>query len=213
WLLHLRLPGVMILCLAMISLSSQGYAQETQQSEEDFLAGVAAYETGNYGDAVLAFQKSFFKKRRPNLAFNIAMSYERLKDLESAIGWYKQYRSLRTIDELGINRRIASLEAMSVKLPTASKALAKSKDISAEVNPFKATALGVGVVGLATASILGSMATYYSGRSAETSDFKRQGVYARNADTYAFTTDITLLLSLAGLVYGGTDLFDTSTAD
>ena len=136
-----------------------------------------------------------------------------MKDLESAVDWYKQYRRLRSIDELGINRRIASLEGMNANNLRTDPKSSQSVNLEADINPFKATALGVGVVGLATASILGSMASYYAGRSAETSDLKRQGVYARNADTYAFTTDVTLLLSVAGLVYGGSALLDTSTTD
>ena len=208
-----RYPRSLGILFIILLSSSSSLAQDSRQAEEDFLTGVAAYETGNYEDAVLAFQKSFLKKRRPNLAFNIAMSYERLQDLESAIGWYKQYRKLRSIDELGINRRIASLEAINVNSPTPKETSIVNKNPNAAVNPYKATALGVGVVGLATASILGSMATYYSSRSTETDDFNRQGVYARNADTYAFTTDITLLLSIAGLVYGGTSLFDPVAAN
>ena len=138
--------------LAMLLFSSLSFAQDVR--EAGGTAGVAAYETGNYGDAVLAFQKSFFKKRQPNLAFNIAMSYERLKDLESAVDWYKQYRRLRSIDELGINRRIASLEGMNANNLRTDPKSSQSVNLEADINPFKATALGVGVVGLAAASWL-----------------------------------------------------------
>ena len=83
---------------------------------------------------------------------------------------------------------------------------------SARPQGLKTAAIGVGVVGAVAVSILGSMAMYYSGRSEETSSRERQGVYARDAESFALATDLTLVLSLASLAYGGTLFFDGAAA-
>ena len=195
-------------CLLMSALPAiaQGVDELDVASEEDFLRGVGAYESGQYEIAVVSFQRSFRMKRRPNLAFNIAMSFERLNELESAAAWFRQYRTLKSVDELGIDQRLKHLEGSDGMFQTKGR-VASSDGV---VDPYKATALGVGVVGVITASILGSMALYHSDRSGETSDLKAQGVYARNAESYAISTDVTLLLSVVGLVYGGSSFFEAS---
>jgi hypothetical protein len=186
----------------------QGMDSASLQAEEEFLKGVSAYESGDFQTAILSFQRSFRFKHRPNLAFNIAMSFESLKDMESAAAWYRQYRSLKSIDELGIEQRLQELGGASQGVHSSSSRVDASPST---MNPYQATAFGVGVFGVVTASVLGSMALYYSGRSEETANLTRQGVYARNAEGYAITTDVTLVLSIAALLYGGTSLFDSST--
>ena len=189
------------------SAGAQGMDQPDLQAEEDFLKGVSAYESGDYQGAVISFQRSFRFQRRPNLAFNIAMSFERLKDLSSAAEWYRQYRTLKSVDELGIDQRLKKLDgALAALSPTA---LTRAHT-TGTMNNYKGTAFGLGVAGILTASVLGSMAMYYSARSSETSNLKRQGVYARNAETFAITTDVTFVLSMASLLYGGTRLFESA---
>ncbi len=199
--------GSTALCLVSTAYG-QGMDSPSLQAEEDFLKGVSAYESGDFQTAIVSFQRSFRYKHRANLAFNIAMSFESLKEMESAAAWYRQYRTLRTIDELGIEERLKALEGRSQTSETLEPNVYRKHEA---MNPYQATAFGVGVVGVVTASVLGSMAMYYSGRSEETSNLKRQGVYARNAEGYALTTDLTFVLSIAALVYGGTSLFDSST--
>jgi hypothetical protein len=206
--LVILLSGFGCLWLSLTPAIAQGVDELDIESEEDFLRGVGAYESGQYEEAIVSFQRSFRAKHRPNLAFNIAMSFERLKDVESAAAWFRQYRKLKSVDELGIEARLRSLEVSG----GAPKSLGASAPVNGEVNPYKATALGVGVIGIITASILGSMALYHSGRSEETSDLRAQGTYARHAEGYAISTDVTLLLSVVGLVYGGSSLFEPSGA-
>ena len=204
--LFLVAAGAVALCPAGAAYG-QGIDSASLQAEEDFLKGVSAYESGDFQTAILSFQRSFRYKHRPNLAFNIAMSFQSLKDMESAAAWYRQYRSLKSVDELGIEQRLLALEGGE----QSAKTLASSVHTQSQsMDPYRATALGVGALGLVTATVLGSVAMYYSGRSEETGNLNRQGVYARNAETYAITTDITLVLSIGALVYGGTSLFGPS---
>jgi tetratricopeptide (TPR) repeat protein len=201
---------IFCLCGCLLGGVGQAFAQNVDepalQAEEDFLRGVGAYESGQYEEAIVSFQRAFRFKDRPNLAFNIAMSFEQLKDIESAAAWFRKYRKLRTVDELGIDQRLRDLEGTIPALQNA----AGVSPVTGIVDPYEATALGVGVVGLIGASILGSMALYYSGRTEETADLKRQGVYARHAEGYALSTDVTLILSIVGLAYGGSSLFESS---
>lgn len=198
--------GAVALCPAG-AVYGQGIDSVSMQAEEDFLKGVSAYESGDFQTAILSFQRSFRYKHRPNLAFNIAMSFQSLKDMESAAAWYRQYRSLKSIDELGIEQRLVALEGAGQSAKTL---VSSGYPHPQSMDPYRATALGVGVLGLVTATVFGSVAMYYSGRSEDTASLKRQGVYARNAETYAITTDITLVLSIGALVYGGASLFDSS---
>ena len=180
---------------------------QSSDDEQRFIEGVSAFEQGDYSEAALSFQSAYRNLRQPNLAYNIAVAFERLGDLESALSWYRTYRSFNPADGVAIEAKIRTLQKADGTNLAQNVATG-----SARPQGLKTAAIGVGVVGAVAVSILGSMAMYYSGRSEETSSRERQGVYARDAESFALATDLTLVLSLASLAYGGTLFFDGAAA-
>lgn len=201
--------GTAFICFLYLALTFNGLLAQplssmTRGVEDEFLRGVSAYESGDFESAAQSFQKAYLVHKNANLAFNTAMSFEKLGAREAAALWYETYRSLKNIDEVAIQGRINELNpSMAPAVPISAPPVVVVKEVSA----YKATAFGTGVVGLVGASILGGMAMYYSERSNETANLKRQGVYARNAESFALTADITLLAAAAGLIYGSIDFF------
>jgi len=192
-----------VLVTAVIQGGVVGLAGAQSSDEEQlFIEGVSAFERGEYTEAVRQFQSAFRTQRQPNLAFNIAVGFERLGDLKSSLIWYRTYRSFNPPDAVSIESKIVQLQTASGLELTTTPAS------SAKISGFKPAAVGLGVIGVVTASVLGGMAMYYSGRSEETSNRERQGIYARDAESYALATDLTLVITLASLAYGGTLLLD-----
>ena len=186
----------------MVGLASA----QSSDEEQLFIDGVGAFERADYPEAIRQFQAAFRTQRQANLAYNIAVGFERMGDLKSSLSWYRTYRSFNPPDALSIESKIVQLQTASgVVLTNASSS-------STTPSGLKPAAVGVGVIGVLAASVLGGMAMYYSGRSEETSNRERQGVYARDSESYALATDVTLVISLASLAYGGTLFFGEQPA-
>ena len=151
---------------------------QSSDDEQRFIEGVSAFEQGDYSEAALNFQSAYRNLRQPNLAYNIAVAFERLGDLESALSWYRTYRSFNPPDGVAIETKIRTLQK------AAGTNLAQNVATgSARPQGLKTAAIGVGVVGAVAVSILGSMAMYYSGRSEETSSRERH--VRRDAESFA----------------------------
>lgn len=193
----------------ILILGMSGGTAFAQSSEEEqrFIEGVNAFSIGDYPQAVRHFQLVYNGNKQPVLAHNIALGFERMGDLASSIQWYQRYRGFNPPDALAVESKIVKLQLEVGALP-----LGGASQSAGTPQGLKPAAFGVGVAGVLTASVLGSMAMYYSGRSEETGSRKRQGIYSRDAQGYALATDVTLLLSLAGLAYGGTLFLDPPSA-
>ena len=182
------------------------FAQESE-AEQSFIDGIKAFEESNYLQAVSSFQDAYRRERQPNLAYNIAVSFERIGNVESSMSWYRTYRSFNPPDGSAIE---AKIESMQLQLKPS---LAQKTETVVPPTNLETAAVSLGVVGVVAASILGGMALYYSNRSEETDSRRRQGVYARDAESYAIATDLTLVVSLASLAYGGSWLLRTGVTD
>jgi len=77
-----------------------------------FQAGAADYETGDYEPALREFLRAYELSQRPELFYNIAISYQQLGDLEHAIEYLGRY--LAEVENLpnrtALERRMQNLQ-------------------------------------------------------------------------------------------------------
>jgi tetratricopeptide (TPR) repeat protein len=91
----------MRLLVAVMALSSVALAQaaptanDNEAARAHFMAGSAYYEQANYADAVKEFNEAYRLSQRPDLLYNIALAYERLENLDEAIGALEKYLTLK----------------------------------------------------------------------------------------------------------------------
>ena len=173
--------------------------------ESVFLEGVQAYEKGQFQEAVTAFQTAFAQRKNPSLAYNIAMSFERLDSPMAAVEWWRKYSAFNPADRAAIEQRIGTLLGASLSNSLSDDLEQGPANVEVGLKPIT---FGVGVIGVVTSTVLGSMAMYYANKSTELSSDRGKEKYARQARGYALTTDVTLVVSLISLAYGGTNWFD-----
>jgi tetratricopeptide (TPR) repeat protein len=91
----------MRLFVAVMAISSVAFAQaaptanDNEAARAHFMAGSAYYEQANYADAVKEFNEAYRLSQRPDLLYNIALAYERLENLDEAIGALEKYLTLK----------------------------------------------------------------------------------------------------------------------
>lgn len=93
------LAAWMVLCLAAGSAGAQQAAaggQSREASDDEvarglFQAGKAAYEGGNYAEAVNFFEQAHVRSRRPQLLFNIGQAADRARQDEKAVISFRAY--------------------------------------------------------------------------------------------------------------------------
>lgn len=107
------------LCLAVALALPQLCAAQTPAvdtpspaARERFEEGVAAYEAGRFGDAVLAFQEADRLAPSARLSFNVAKAYERMADDRRALAAYQDYvaRAPEASNRTEVEEIIARLE-------------------------------------------------------------------------------------------------------
>ena len=89
----MRLPTWPTLVLLCSCLSSVALAQTPAEmaAREDFAAGEAAYNRGDYATAIEAWQKAYASDPRPRIQYNIYQAQERLGDLAAAAEALQRY--------------------------------------------------------------------------------------------------------------------------
>jgi tetratricopeptide (TPR) repeat protein len=94
-------------------------ADDMEAAKAHFAAGSAYYDQANYADAVKEFNEAFRLSKRSDLLYNIAVCYERLNDLDNAIGALRRYLAERpdATDRVTIQSRIANLEKRRAQQP------------------------------------------------------------------------------------------------
>ena len=195
---HLR---VRIALVCMLGLVLCGTAQaDVEEADQRFVEGVSAFQAKQYPKAISLFQEAYRLHLDPNIAFNIATAYERAGDLQSARLWFETYVAQEPADAVAVSSRISSFPQ-----PVAETQIPQSAP-KARVNP-KSVALAAGAVGVVTAFVVGGMALHASEQSSEAKTRFEQGSFARKAEGFALTADVTMLASSLALLYGASDFF------
>lgn len=83
------------LCAAMLVTGSPASSQEEDPDvvrvEELSLEGAELFQTGNYAEAIVRFKEAYALVPVANLLYNIALSYERIGDVDAAITYYEKF--------------------------------------------------------------------------------------------------------------------------
>jgi tetratricopeptide (TPR) repeat protein len=104
---------------ALVLAPSLSFAQAKPASASDqeaakahYLAGSAYYEQADYADAVREFNEAYRLSKRPDLLYNLAISYERLDQFDHAIDALQRYlvEKPEAQDRALIQSRIENLE-------------------------------------------------------------------------------------------------------
>ena len=161
---------------------------DLEEADQRFVEGVSAFQSKQYTKAISLFQEAYRLHLDPNIAFNIATAYERSGDLNTARVWFETYVSQEPADAVAVASRISSFPqpVVEVQVP--------ENIPKARVNP-KSVALAAGAVGVVTAFVVGGMALHASDQSSAAKSRLEQGSFARKAEGFALTADVTMLVS------------------
>ncbi|MBN1656297.1 MAG: tetratricopeptide repeat protein [Deltaproteobacteria bacterium] len=128
-----------LLAFFTISITMLGSAARAQQDKADetarihFQAGTSYYETGDYELALREFNRSYELSGRPELQYNISLTYEKLGDLEAAIEALQKY--------LSEAKDIPNRRTLEIRLANLGKRLEQQREAFAQEDP-NATATG-----------------------------------------------------------------------
>lgn len=107
--------GAALLVVVGLAMSPEAAAAQARDEEAHglYLAGAAAYEAGNYEDALGYFQRSYELSPHPELLFNIGQAADRARRDEVALDAFRRYlasdASIEQRDQ--IEARVRALEA------------------------------------------------------------------------------------------------------
>ncbi len=91
-------------------------AAAAPDARELFLRGQAAYERGDYEDAVEAWEAGYALDPRPLLQYNLGQAYERLGELPKAVGAFETYLENADPNDPNQQRARAQLAAIRERL-------------------------------------------------------------------------------------------------
>jgi tetratricopeptide (TPR) repeat protein len=121
------------------------------QAESLFFKGFALYQQKKYQKATDYFKKAYHLAAHKDLLFNIARSYEQMKNKKESIKWYQAYLATKPIDETSIIHRLKLLGGETKANPIPAKINKRQKFVRSSSNfTFKKIApwlsIGVGAI-------------------------------------------------------------------
>ncbi len=171
--------GQLILLLGLALAQSP----DDLRAREFYENGEILYEEGRYEDAIVAFEEAYRLSGRPLLLFNIANAQERVGRWEEAHTTLSRYRAYATADERDtLDRRISNLERRIAETkattpsstadpapePTSSTTVAVEKHTPSWARPLPLAAVSLGVAGIGTGVVLGSLSLAAGSEAATT---------------------------------------------
>ncbi len=115
------------LLVSMLVLGATARAQQDKSDETariHFKAGTSYYDTGDYELALREFNRSYELSGRPELQYNISLTYEKLGDLEAAIQALEKY--------LNEAKDIPNRKTLELRLTNLNKRLEQQREAAAD---------------------------------------------------------------------------------
>jgi tetratricopeptide (TPR) repeat protein len=119
----------------MLVLGATARAQQEKSDETariHFKAGTSYYDTGDYELALREFNRSYELSGRPELQYNISLTYEKLGDLEAAIKALEKY--------LNEAKDIPNRKTLELRLANLNKRLEQQREAAAAEQAVPAAA-------------------------------------------------------------------------
>lgn len=218
-----------VLTFAWVSSPATGFAQtaaeRAKQVEQLSADATKAYRAGEYQKAADLFQKAHDIEPVPNLLFNMAKSYEKMENWNSAIEFYQKFlveegisksarqSALERVDELKqlqAANKDASGEQTVVKTDQTEEPVKASPETEESGNTGAWIAMGTGAALLVGGGVFGIIA---SGKQSEFEDATttQAKIDARDSgQTMALIADV---MYISGAVIGGIGIYLLLTAD
>jgi len=180
------------------------------QSEIAFFEGLTAYRAKKYQEAAEYFQKAYQLVPYRDLLFNVARSYEELKDQESAIKYYKMYLDTKPIDETQIIHRLRQLGVKDFRAsqssnktpvtPTNPSLIPSAPSDSDQLLTW--STLGSGVALIAVGAYFGVDALDQASQAREATAQRKYQNFKSAAESSALWADVSMTLGLAAIAGG-----------
>jgi tetratricopeptide (TPR) repeat protein len=131
------LPVLTSLLLLLVLVPSQSCAQrapsdaQVERARQLFVTGTQHYQAGRLDEALASFLEAWRAVPGPELAYNVARTYERMGDAQHGIEFYQHYLRQAAPDaaeRADVERRIAELEAIARRQREQIVALPPSQD-------------------------------------------------------------------------------------
>src|SRR3954447_16781526 len=106
---------LLLLALALFATGSRAYADDRAEARTHYQAGVKAYGSGHYQDAIKEFSSAQQLAPADLNNYNLALCYDKLGDAEPAIQYYRAFleRQPNTDKRAEIEASISRLDAAS----------------------------------------------------------------------------------------------------
>jgi tetratricopeptide (TPR) repeat protein len=165
------------LLAALLVAAPASVAAAPATSDDQTAAGLsanarAAYERGEFADAIVLYKKAYDKKADPTLLFNLGRCFEALatpNDLREAVSYYERYLAARheATDRAAVERRADVLrqQIRAIEDADRAKAMARPPPLPpivvqappprGRVSPAPWIVAGVGGAGLIAGGVLG----------------------------------------------------------
>ena len=222
----MKLPHIVAVALTVLWLcpcavaAAQDEDPDVARVEQLSVQGAELFQAGSYRDAIVRFKEAYALVPVANLLYNIALSYERLGDLDAAISYYEKFIvaddadpevrgvALGRLKDLGRARRAEVVDPIGPDDEKASDAKEKGNGGAGSQNDgvggwttvgIITAAVGVALAG--TAVVFGQISSSDQENFNQTVDRNQKELTRSAAEKNALTADI--LFGAGGLAIAG----------
>jgi tetratricopeptide (TPR) repeat protein len=156
--------ALLLACSSLLAQTAPLTPNDQEAAKAHYLAGSAYYDQADYANAVREFNEAYRLSKRPDLLYNLAISYERQEQFDHAIAALERYLVEKpdAQDRAIIQSRIENLEKRryTTRLTTPPQAAAPLAPVVTAAPPARTrhvVSLTVGAIGVAAlAAALGT---------------------------------------------------------
>lgn len=177
--------------------------------------GAKLFRQRRYAEAITIFKRAYAIEAVTNLLYNIALSFERLDDLDNALVYYEKFllepdadtkarrkvlEKIKTLSTIAKTRKVRTIPDPPQNDPTITRELTTQELSTMTISGI--VLLGLGVATTATGGAFGIIANDNADAFTQTNDLSVKREARADAENSAFTADILYLVGGAGIVSG-----------